>query len=74
MTYSERLAETLPGVRDAIAAAAARSGRDPNDVTLVAVTKAHPLEAARAALGAGIHDLGENRVEELPISPGQTIS
>jgi len=32
---------------------------------LVAVTKAHPPEALRAALAAGIRDLGENRLEEL---------
>ncbi len=65
MTYKERLAQGLPGVRDTIAAAAARSGRNPDAVTLVAVTKAHPLEAARAALDSGIQELGENRVEEL---------
>ncbi len=65
MTYKERLAQGLPGVRDTIAAAAARSGRTPDAVTLVAVTKAHPLEAARAALDSGIQELGENRVEEL---------
>ena len=34
-------------------------------MTLVAVTKAHPLEALEAAVGCGIQDLGENRVEEL---------
>ncbi|GMR13715.1 MAG: YggS family pyridoxal phosphate-dependent enzyme [Gemmatimonadota bacterium] len=65
MTYSERLTRGLPGVRDTIGAAAATSGRDPDAVTLVAVTKAHPLEAAQAALDAGLQHLGENRVEEL---------
>ena len=63
--YSERLAETLPGVRDRIARAVAAAGRDGASVRLIAVTKAHPLEAVEAALQAGLLDLGENRVEEL---------
>jgi pyridoxal phosphate enzyme (YggS family) len=48
-----------------MAGAAASVGRDPAGVRLVAVTKGHPLEAAEAALEAGLRDLGENRVEEL---------
>lgn len=52
-------------MRDAIAGAAVAAGRDPAGVLLVAVTKGHPPEAARAALSAGLHDLGENRIEEL---------
>jgi pyridoxal phosphate enzyme (YggS family) len=63
--YSERLAETLPGVRDRIARAVAAAGRDGNSVRLIAVTKAHPLAAVEAALQAGLSDLGENRIEEL---------
>ena len=64
-TYRDRLAETVPRVRDRVAAAAARVGRDPSDVTLVAVSKGHPASAVEAALEAGLTDLGENRVEEL---------
>lgn len=63
--YASRLQETVPRVREAIAEAAARGGRDPAAVTLVAVTKGHPLEAVRAALDAGLTDLGENRAAEL---------
>jgi pyridoxal phosphate enzyme (YggS family) len=63
--YAERLADALPRVRDAIAEAAAASGRSPDAVRLVAVTKGHPPEAIRAACAAGLTDLGENRVEEL---------
>jgi pyridoxal phosphate enzyme (YggS family) len=63
--YRARLAETLPRVRERIAAAAAAAGRDPSSVGLVAVTKGHPLEAVHAALEVGLGDLGENRVEEL---------
>ncbi|MEJ2539322.1 MAG: YggS family pyridoxal phosphate-dependent enzyme [Gemmatimonadota bacterium] len=63
--YSSRLKDTLPQTRDAIAEAAHRAGRDPSEVTLVGVTKGHPLEALRAALDAGLSDLGENRVSEM---------
>jgi pyridoxal phosphate enzyme (YggS family) len=63
--YEARLERSLGEVRDRIARAAERSGRDPDEVTLVAVTKAHTLDAVRAALSYGLHDLGENRVEDL---------
>jgi len=63
--YDTRLEENLPRVREAIDRAARRSGRGGDDVTLVAVTKAHPVEALRACLAAGLKDLGENRLEEL---------
>ena len=64
-TYRGRLAETVPRVRDRIAAAAERAGRDPMAVTLVGVSKGHPHEAIEAALDVGLTELGENRVEEL---------
>lgn len=63
--YAERLRETLPEVRAAIERACDRAGRDPDEVTLVAVTKGHPLDVIEAALDAGLTDLGENRVSEL---------
>ena len=63
--YRARLAETLPRLRDRIAAAAESAGRRADEVRLVAVTKAHPPAALEAALDAGLTDLGENRVEEL---------
>ena len=65
--YPERLKEALPRVRDEIEESARRSGRTGADVTLVAVTKSHPLAAVEAALGAGIRDIGENRVEEFQV-------
>lgn len=64
-SYAERLEETLPRVRERIAAAEDSAGRAAGSVRLVAVTKSHPFEAIRAALDAGLTDLGENRVEEL---------
>ncbi len=63
--YAERLRETLPEVRASIEDACDRAGRSSDEVTLVAVTKSHPFEAIEAALGAGLTDLGENRVGEL---------
>lgn len=63
--YPDLLAERLPRTLDAIARAAEGAGRDPAQVTLVAVTKGHPIEAVRAAIEAGLRDLGENRVAEL---------
>ena len=64
-TYQERLAETLPRVRERIERAGEAAGRPSGSVRLVAVTKSHPLEAVRAAIDAGLTDLAENRVAEL---------
>jgi pyridoxal phosphate enzyme (YggS family) len=55
-----RLAE----VRERIAAAAARAGRRPEDVTLIGVTKTHPAALVEAAWKAGVRAVGENRVQE----------
>jgi pyridoxal phosphate enzyme (YggS family) len=44
--------------------AAARAGRDAREVTLVAVTKTHPFALVREAIGAGLREFGENRVQE----------
>ncbi len=58
------LAERLAEVRARIARAAERSGRPPEAVTLIAVTKTHPAETVLEALAAGLTDFGENRVQE----------
>ena len=60
----ETLASRLAAVQDRIADACARAGRDPAEVTLIAVTKTHPLSVLEDALEAGVTDLGENRVGE----------
>ncbi len=49
---------------DRIATAARKSGRDPNEIRLVVVTKSQPLEIVQAAIEAGAHILGENYPEE----------
>lgn len=58
------IAERVAVVRERIAQAAARAGRRPQDVTLVAVSKTHPPQAVREAFAAGLRDFGENRVQE----------
>jgi len=58
------LAERLAGVRDRLEAAAARSGRPPGAVTLVAVSKTFPAAAVAEAIRCGVADVGENRVQE----------
>jgi PLP dependent protein len=60
----EDFADRLRAVRARIARAAERTGREGRDVTLVAVTKSHPVEAMLTAIAHGVVDLGENRVQE----------
>lgn len=47
-----------------VAAAAKKSGRDPDEISIVAVSKTFPVEAIQQAVGAGVNDIGENRVQE----------
>ena len=58
------IAANLARVRGRIEAACERAGRDPGDVTLLAVCKSQPPEAVGAAVAAGLRHFGENRVEE----------
>jgi pyridoxal phosphate enzyme (YggS family) len=58
------IAENLKSVRDRIAAAAKRAGRDPSSVTLVVVTKTVEPDRIREAVAAGATVFGENRVQE----------
>jgi pyridoxal phosphate enzyme (YggS family) len=55
-----RLAE----LRERVALAARRAGRDPAAVTVVLASKTQPPEAIRAAYAAGAHEFGENYVQE----------
>ena len=60
----QTLSERLENVRRRIVTAAQRSGRSPEEITLIAISKTHPPETLSAALEIGITDLGENRVQE----------
>lgn len=64
MISLERIAGNLAAVRNVMAAAAARAGRDLNSVRLVAVTKSAGIEETRALYDLGVRDFGENRVLE----------
>ena len=63
--FARRIAQNLAQIHSRIEAAANRSGRTADAVTLVAVTKYVSLEMAAAAVAAGCHDLGESRPQEL---------
>ncbi len=63
-TVQQAIAAGVAEVRARVAAAAARSGRDPAAVTIIAVGKTFPAEMVAAAVAAGIADVGENRVQE----------
>ncbi len=58
------IAANLEKVRERIAAAASRSGRHADEVTVVAISKTFPPTAIREAYEAGIRHFGENRVQE----------
>jgi pyridoxal phosphate enzyme (YggS family) len=58
------IAENLEHVREQIAQAAMKSGRSPDEVELVAITKTHPAEKVREAIEAGQSLFGESRVQE----------
>ena len=60
----EAIPRRLAEVRDKIADAAGRCGRNAGDVRLIAVSKTHPIGAVRAAAEAGQIDFGENKVQE----------
>ncbi len=68
------IAERVEAVRLQIADACRRSGRSPEEVTIVAVGKGFPPEAVREAFAAGLSHFGENRVQEaqakLPLLAG----
>ena len=59
------IAENIKKVRDSISEAAVKSGRSPDDIKLVAVSKTKPVESIRQAIAAGVDAVGENRVQEM---------
>jgi pyridoxal phosphate enzyme (YggS family) len=56
--------ENVQGVKARIARAARAAGRDPESVTLLAVSKTHPVDRIAQASGAGLRAFGENYVQE----------
>jgi len=60
----DELAANLADVRSRIAAAARGAGRDPAELTLVAITKTWPAADVRRLVELGVRDVGENRDQE----------
>ena len=58
------IAKNIAQVRERIAAAARRAGRNPDEITLMGVTKTFPAERIREGYAAGLRVFGENRVQE----------
>ncbi|MFP5213323.1 MAG: YggS family pyridoxal phosphate-dependent enzyme, partial [Acidobacteriota bacterium] len=58
------VAENYSAIKARVSAACARTGRDPNTVRIVGVTKTVPVERIREGVAAGIAILGENYVQE----------
>ena len=69
------LAANLETIRHRIHAACERVGRNPDSVTLLAVSKTHPPETIKAAADCGQVFFGENKVQEakakIPLCPGK---
>ena len=61
---SQNLPQRLQAVHARITAAAARANRSVSEITLLAVSKAQPLETLRALAALGVHDFGESYLNE----------
>jgi pyridoxal phosphate enzyme (YggS family) len=61
---TDSIAHNLEDIRRRITAAAERSGRNPSDILLIAVSKTFDADHVRAAMAAGQIDFGENKVQE----------
>jgi len=62
---AERVRANLAEVRERIAAAAGRAGRDPDEVEVVAAVKYLPVEGLTALAEGGVTVVGENRAQDL---------
>lgn len=67
----ETLADRLARVRQTVAAACEKAGREPGAVRIVAITKGHPSRAVIDGLNEGLLDVGENRVHEALLKFGE---
>ena len=72
MPGSDVIRARLADVRDRIARAAARAGRDPSHVKLIAVSKTFGADAVRDAAAEGQIDFGENRLQEVQVKRAST--
>jgi PLP dependent protein len=75
LIFGVNLAENLEAIQRRIKTACDRSDREPNSVTLLAVTKSQPPEVVAAAAELGLNFFGENKIQEakakIPLCPGK---
>ena len=62
--YLARIGAGMVSLRERIGLSASRSGRDPSEIGIIAVSKFHPAEAVEAAMACGIRRFAESRVKE----------
>ena len=65
MQETKSIQDAIKEVEDKIFAACKRVGRNPEEVTLIAVSKTMPVQAIKEAMEYGIIEFGENRPQEL---------
>ena len=59
-----RVEENIRVIKEKVGEAAVKSGRAPEDITILAVTKTVPVEIINHAIHCGMTHIGENRVQE----------
>ena len=59
------IVDNIKAIRDEIAKAAVKSGRNPDEIKLVAASKTKPIDMIKQAITAGVDAVGENRVQEM---------
>jgi hypothetical protein len=62
---SKDFSSRYQSLTERVSAAARKSGRSASDVRVVVVTKNSPAEILQTVIDAGVHDVGENRVQEI---------
>ncbi len=65
------LKENLKSVQERIRAAALKAGRNPDEITLIAVSKTKPVDMIQEIYDAGIREFGENKVQEITFKKPQ---
>lgn len=74
---NETFADRYDAIRQRMAAACGRAGRDPSAVRMIAVSKTHGPERVAEAAAAGVTIFGENKVQEarakIPLCPGHLV-
>lgn len=65
MTNQQPLQDRWQRLREQVADACRMAGRNPDDVTILPVSKTHGVETIREAATLGLHRFGENKVQEI---------